>query len=149
MKRIKLLIMILILSISLLGCTKTQVHHYQETNINEYLDELYTTINDEKLKYVAVDLRTKDYYEEEHIRQFQNYDLDSGSLDELTTWLKGNYSKKYYVFIFSENPIDQNFLNFLEDHYQWVYIYTGLYELLKAQASTSFILESGPYNCAC
>ncbi len=149
MKKIKLLLITLILFISLVGCMKPEINYYQENNVDEYLDILYDTINNEEIKYVASDLRTKISYETEHIRQFQNYDLAVGSIDEFTTWLKSNYSKKHYVFIFSEIELDESIIEFLEDNYQKVYIYTGSYELLKEQAKTSFILESGEYNCAC
>lgn len=148
-KLLKLLIILLFVGFFLIGCFKKSSYIYLEEQVNEFLDEFYQTINDEKRKFVAVDFRCKDDYEEEHIRQFQNYDWQNGSLEELTTWLKSNYAKKYEVYIFSEKGVDSNLLEFLQDYYHKVYIYIGSYEILREYASTTFVLESGPYNCAC
>ena len=68
-----------------------------------YLNQFYEEINTEGRKYVAVDLRSKELYETEHLRQFQNYDLNSGSIDELNTWLCSNYSNKYIIYIYIES----------------------------------------------
>ena len=100
----KIVLIIFILTLFILGgcsCNSKKLNLYQdEIKHQEYLDKFYDDINTENLKYVAVDLRTKEMYETEHIRQFQNYDLSKGNIDELFTWLKSNYSSNHKVYIY-------------------------------------------------
>lgn len=149
----KIVIIIFILTLFILGgcsCNSKKVDIYQdEIKHQEYLDKFYDDINTENLKYVAVDLRTKEMYETEHIRQFQNYDLSKGNIDELLTWLKGNYSSKYKIYIYIETLEDLTLFDDLLTIYSDVYIYVGMYDTIKSLGEELFTFDSGPYNCGC
>jgi hypothetical protein len=88
-------------------------------------------------------------YETEHIRQFQNYDLSKGNIDELLTWLKGNYSSKYKIYIYIETLEDLTLFDDLLTIYSDVYIYVGMYDTIKSLGEELFTFDSGPYNCGC
>ena len=151
MKKIVIIIFILTLFI-LCGCScnSKKVDIYQdEIKHQEYLEKFYDDINTENLKYVAVDLRTKEMYETEHIRQFQNYDLSKGNIDELLTWLKGNYSSKYKIYIYIETLEDLALFDDLLTIYSDIYIYVGMYDTIKSLGEELFTFDSGPYNCGC
>ena len=149
----KIVIIIFILTLFILGgcsCNSKKVDIYQDEIKNqEYLEKFYDYINTENLKYVAVDLRTKEMYETEHIRQFQNYDLSKGNIDELLTWLKGNYSSKYKIYIYIETLEDLTLFDDLLTIYSDVYIYVGMYDTIKSLGEELFTFDSGPYNCGC
>ena len=99
MKRILILFVLISLCfLSSCNCVnnKSKVSFYdKDDEWNEYLDMFYTSINTEGSKYAAFDLRSKEVYETEHLRHFQNYDLNVGSKDEFFSYLTNNYSKKY------------------------------------------------------
>ena len=149
----KIVIIIFILTLFILGgcsCNSKKVDIYQdEIKHQEYLEKFYDDINTENLKYVAVDLRTKEMYETEHIRQFQNYDLSKGNIDELLKWLKGNYSSKYKIYIYIETMEDLTLFDDLLTIYSDVYIYVGMYDTIKSLGGELFTFDSGPYNCGC
>ena len=91
MKRILILFVLICLCfLSSCNCvnSKSKVSFYdKEDEWNEYLDMFYTSINTEGNKYAAFDLRSKELYETEHLRHFQNYDLNVGSKDEFFNYL--------------------------------------------------------------
>ena len=149
----KIVIIIFILTLFILGgcsCNSKKVDIYQdEIKHQEYLEKFYDDINTENLKYVAVDLRTKEMYETEHIRQFQNYDLSKGNIDELLKWLKGNYSSNHKIYIYIETLEDRSLFDNLLETYNEVYVYIGMYETMNILGNELFTFDSGPYNCGC
>lgn len=121
----------------------------EETKWNEYLDLFYEEINTEGRKYVAVDLRNKEAYETEHLRQFQNYDLSVGSIDDLIMWLSSNYSNKYVVYIYIETLNDLSMFDSIVEKYKQVCVYIGDYSKLRTIGDELFTFDSGPYDCNC
>lgn len=149
----KIVLIIFILTLFILGgcsCNSKKLNLYQdEIKHQEYLNKFYNDINTENLKYVAVDLRTKEMYETEHIRQFQNYDLSKGNIDELFTWLKSNYSSNHKVYIYVETLDDVSKFEVLLENYNEIYIYIGTYETMSSLGEELFTFDHGPYNCGC
>lgn len=148
MKKICLLLIVLILLLTSCSCSR-KVNEYNIDTITDYFDEVYNIINDEDLKYVAIDLRNKKAYEELHIRQFQNYDLEKGRITELISWLFNTYSKKHHVIIYTENLLEEEFITELTEHYYNIYICTANFEDIKLQATEYFVLDTGEYDCGC
>lgn len=152
MKKISKLLIILILFMTIVSCDKEEekeIIYYNQDTQTEYIEKVYELINDDEVKYVACDLRTKEVYETEHIRQFQNYDISVSSNEEFNTWITSNYSDSYHVIIFSESSLDDELINSLSDIYNHIYIYNGSYDNMKASLDEYFVLESGPYDCGC
>ena len=114
-----------------------------------YLNQFYEEINTEGRKYVAVDLRSKELYETEHLRQFQNYDLNSGSIDELNTWLCSNYSNKYIIYIYIESLENLKTFNILLEKFKHIEVYIGDYNTLRNKGEELFTFDFGPYDCNC
>lgn len=146
MKKISLLLIILL---STLCSCKSKVNIYNEENINDYLNEVYNIINDEDIKYVAYDLRSKTDYETLHIRQFQNYDINKGSNDTFIKWLTSNYSKKHYIILYSEESINEELITEIKNNYKHIYIATSKFQDIKNDLSELFTLDSGEYDCGC
>lgn len=153
MKKISLFI-VLISLFFITGCNCQSSKHlmkvYKEENEwNEYLYLFYEEINTEGRKYVGVDLRSKEAYETSHLRQFQNYDLNKGNVDELNSWLKSNYSSKYIIYIYIEALSDVSMFDSVIEKFKEVHIYIGEYSSLETLGEELFIFDSGPYDCNC
>lgn len=153
MKRI-LILFVLISLCFLSSCNfvnnKSKVSFYdKDDKWNEYLDMFYTSINTEGSKYAAFDLRSKEVYETEHLRHFQNYDLNVGSKDEFFSYLTNNYSKKYVIYIYIETLDDLNYFDDLLDSYKNIYVYIGDYQTYRSLGDELFTFDSGPYDCNC
>lgn len=142
------IVMLFILSACSCSGSKQVSKYESDTTWETYLEMFYTDINTENLKYVAVDLRTKEAYETEHIRQFQNYDLSKGSIDELLNWLKSNYSKNHKVYIYIDE-VDTTIFDSFTDYYENVHLYIGNYDSMKKIGEELFTFDSGPYDCGC
>lgn len=153
MKKILLLI-IIILMFSIAGCDcKKNPHYinisYEESKWTIYLNQFYEEINTEGRKYVAFDLRSKEQYETEHLRQFQNYDLSVGTIDEFSDWLSKNYSNKYVVYIYVEILEDHTVFDELSKKFKLTEVYVGEYHTLRTLGEDLFTFDSGPYDCNC
>ena len=143
---------ILICFLSSCNCVnnKSKVSFFdKDDEWNEYLDMFYTSINTEGSKYAAFDLRSKEVYETEHLRHFQNYDLNVGSKDEFFSYLTNNYSKKYIIYIYIETLDDLNYFDDLLDSYKNIYVYIGDYQTYRSLGDELFTFDSGPYDCNC
>ena len=153
MKRILILFVLISLCfLSSCNCVnnKSKVYFYdKDDKWNEYLDMFYTLINTEGSKYAAFDLRSKEVYETEHLRHFQNYDLNVGSKDEFFSYLTNNYSKKYIIYIYIETLDDLNYFDDLLDSYKNIYVYIGDYQTYRSLGDELFTFDSGPYDCNC
>lgn len=153
MKRILILFVLISLCfLSSCNCVnnKSKVYFYdKDDKWNEYLDMFYTLINTEGSKYAAFDLRSKEVYETEHLRHFQNYDLNAGSKDEFFSYLTNNYSKKYIIYIYIETLDDLNYFDDLLDSYKSIYVYIGDYQTYRSLGDELFTFDSGPYDCNC
>ena len=153
MKRILILFVLISLSfLSSCNCVnnKSKVSFYdKDDKWNEYLGMFYTSINTEGSKYAAFDLRSKEVYEIEHLRHFQNYDLNVGSKDEFFSYLTNNYSKKYIIYIYIETLDDLNYFDDLLDSYKNIYVYIGDYQTYRSLGDALFTFDSGPYDCNC
>jgi hypothetical protein len=153
MKRILILFVLISLCfLSSCNCVnnKSKVSFYdKDDKWNEYLDMFYTSINTEGSKYAAFDLRSKEVYETEHLRHFQNYDLNVGSKDEFFSYLTNNYSKKYIIYIYIETLDDLNYFDDLLDSYKNIYVYIGDYQTYRSLGDELFTFDSGPYDCNC
>ena len=153
MKRILILFVLISLCfLSSCNCVnnKRKVSFYdKDDEWNEYLDMFYTSINTEGSKYAAFDLRSKEVYETEHLRHFQNYDLNVGSKDEFFSYLTNNYSKKYIIYIYIETLDDLNYFDDLLDSYKNIYVYIGDYQTYRSLGDELFTFDSGPYDCNC
>lgn len=121
----------------------------EESEWTECLDMFYNAINTEGSKYAAFDLRTKELYENEHLRQFQNYDLSMGSVDKFYSYLTKNYSSKYTIYIYIESLDDLTYFDKLSETYKEINIYIGDYESLRNLGDELFTFDSGPYDCNC
>ena len=81
MKKNRLLVLIILLTLFLsFSCQKKTIKEYNINEKEEFIKLVYDSINDEKQMYCAFEFRTKENYENGHIRQFQNYDLSVGLL---------------------------------------------------------------------
>ena len=151
MKKIILFIVFIsLLFVTGCDCRKSEISCYDEkTEWLTYLNMFYDDINTEGKKYVAVDLRSKTLYETEHLRQFQNYDLSVGNIDELYNWLTSNYSNKYSIYIYLESSEELNSFDVLLERYKNIYLYIGDYETLRILGDELFTFDSGPYDCNC
>lgn len=143
MKKISILLIFIILLLS--SCKQMKTYD----SPTPFLESCYETINDDKVKYVCFDLRTKDLYEAGHIRQFQNYDLDSGNIDELISHLTTNYNKKTICYIYDNNTIDEELVKALKNHFDKLYILSFNDNKLLEEAKELFTIDKGPYNCGC
>lgn len=153
MKKITLLFLICCLFL-ISGCNCNEDAHFMWFNDEEaewkvYLEQFYQVINTEGAKYAAFDLRSKEAYETEHLRHFQNYDLTKGSVEELNSYLTKNYSSKYTIYIYIETLSDLSYFDILLDTYKEVYVYIGDYESFRNLGDELFIFDSGPYDCNC
>ena len=149
MKRVYIILLLLFCLLSLSSCKNKGMDIYDNNNIDEFISLFYETINDEDVKYVACDFRTKTEYETEHLRQFQNYDLQNGSFEEFLNWLTSNYSKKHQVYLFMNEILNDDQLNELKKNYKCIKIYKGDYETLRVKGEEFFTFDSGPYDCGC
>ena len=118
-KIIILFVIICTLFVTSCSCnTKSKINIYdEEIKWTSFLDKFYNEINTEGKKFVGIDLRTKESYEDEHLRQFQNYDLSKGSIDELNSWLTNNYSNKYTIYLFTESVSSLDYFDILLKKY--------------------------------
>lgn len=152
MKKIILLLVICLLFISS-GCNcnkNSEVHIYNDsTSWKEYLDYFYEAINTEGAKYAAFDLRSKVSYEIEHLRHFQNYDLNKGNIEEFNSYLTKNYASKYTIYIYIESLDNLEYFDVLLNTYKEVHIYIGDYESFRSLGEELFIFDSGEYDCNC
>lgn len=150
-KIIILFVIICTLFISSYSCTINSKINIcdEEAEWLSYLDLFYEEINTEGRKYVGIDLRTKEDYEDEHLRQFQNYDISKGSIEELNNWLSSNYSNKYIVYIYIESLDDLSSFDSLLKKFKDIYIYIGEFETLRTLGDELFTFDSGPYDCNC
>ncbi len=152
MKKIILLLVICLLFISS-GCNcnkNSEVHIYNDsTSWKEYLDDFYEAINTEGAKYAAFDLRSKVSYEIEHLRHFQNYDLNKGNIEEFNSYLTKNYASKYTIYIYIETLDNLEYFDDLLNTYKEVHIYIGDYESFRSLGEELFIFDSGEYDCNC
>lgn len=146
MKKNRLLVLIILLTLFLsFSCQKKTIKEYNINEKEEFIKLVYDSINDEKQMYCAFEFRTKENYENGHIRQFQNYDLSVGNVDDFLNYMKSNYSDKVKVIIMCE---DDQIINSLKEYYKELYIYYGTYETL-GDVSALFTIDKGPYNCMC
>lgn len=147
MKRINFLI-IICLFISLVfvsSCTK----EYTSKNYKKYLDNVYKAVNSENVKYLAVDVRNKEEYETLHIRQFQNYNYELGSVTEFVNWIKSNSDKKTNIYLYGNEEFILDTIEVLKkDKYNITYL-TIDFNDIKEYASTLFIMDTGEYDCGC
>ena len=152
MKKIILLLVICLLFISS-GCNcnkNSEVHIYNDsTSWKEYLDAFYEAINTEGAKYAAFDLRSKENYETEHLRHFQNYDLNKGNIEEFNSYLTKNYASKYTIYIYIETLDDLEYFDDLLNIYKDVNVYIGDYESFRNLGEELFTFDSGEYDCNC
>ena len=149
MKRIYIIFLFILCLANLASCKNSVVKVYDNNNLNEFTTLFYNAINSEDIKYVACDFRSKLEYEKEHLRQFQNYDLENGNYQEFITWLTSNYSKKHQVYLFSPTLLSNEQIDELKKNYKQVHIYVGDYDNLKQVGEEYFIFDSGPYDCGC
>ena len=146
MKKNRLLVLIILLTLFLsFSCQKKTIKEYNINEKEEFIKLVYDSINDEKQMYCAFEFRTKENYENGHIRQFQNYDLSVGNVDDFLNYMKSNYSDKVKVIIMCE---DDEIINALKKYYNDLYIYHNCYETLGV-VSSLFTIDKGPYNCMC
>lgn len=146
MKKNRLLVLIILLTLFLsFSCQKKTIKEYNINEKEEFIKFVYDSINDEKQMYCAFEFRTKENYENGHIRQFQNYDLSVGNVDDFLNYMKSNYSDKVKVIIMCE---DDEIINALKKYYNYLYIYHNSYETL-GDVSSLFTIDKGPYNCMC
>ena len=138
-----LLIFLFLIIISCISCKKNELKIYHHDEINNYIDELYQTINDLSLKYACFDLRDKDIYEEGHLRQFQNINQE-----QLINYILDNYRNNYYIYIFSEIDLKDEILKELAQ-YKEVHILIDNYDELRTLGDEYFIFDTGPYDCMC
>ena len=149
MKKIYIIFLFILCLANLASCKNSGVKVYDNNNLNEFTTLFYNAINSEDIKYVACDFRSKLEYEKEHLRQFQNYDLENGNYQEFITWLTSNYSKKHQVYLFSSTLLSNEQIDELKKNYKQVHIYVGDYDNLKQVGEEYFIFDSGPYDCGC
>lgn len=149
MKKIYIIFLLIFCLVNLTSCKNRDVKIYDNNNLNEFTKLFYDAINSEEIKYVACDFRSKLDYEEEHLRQFQNYDLQNGDYKEFITWLTSNYSKKHQVYLFSSSSLTDDQIQDLKKNYKQIYIYVGDYNSLKQAGEEYFIFDSGAYDCGC
>lgn len=146
MKKNRLLVLIILLTLFLsFSCQKKTIKEYNINEKEEFIKLVYDSINDEKQMYCAFEFRTKENYENGHIRQFRNYDLSVGNVDDFLNYMKSNYSDKVKVIIMCE---DDEIINALKKYYNDLYIYHNSYETL-GDVSSLFTIDKGPYNCMC
>lgn len=140
MKKISYLIILLCLILPLFACKKNpNIIYFNDDNISNFIDLFYKEINENSL-YVAYDLRTRDEYLDEHLKQFQNNNND------LLNVISNNTTSKYDVYIFTSSALDIDFSNI---DVQNIYILTTTYEKLKEYGKTYFVFDKGEYDCGC
>lgn len=152
---IKKILITFVISLLFLICscsckTQNSIHIYDEDALwSTYLDLFYNSINTEGSNYAAFDLRTKEDYENEHLIQFQNYDLKNGNILEFNNHLKNNYSKKYTIYLYIESLDDLTYFNSLLETYSTIHLFIGTYNNYKSLGIDLFTFDSGPYDCNC
>lgn len=153
MKKVILLFVICCLFlISGCNCNKSNsiMRFYdEEVEWKNYLEQFYQVINTEGAKYAAFDLRSKENYETEHLRHFQNYNLNKGSIEEFNSYLTNNYSSKYIIYIYIETLSDLSYFDVLLDTYKEVYVYIGDYASFRNLGDELFTFDTGEYDCNC
>lgn len=147
MKKTRLLF-IFILVLTFLFTTSC-VKEYSIKNYEKYFDNVYKAINSEDIKYLAIDVRSKEEYETLHIRQFQNYNYELGNVTELVDWIKANSDKNTKIYLFGNNDFISQTIEILKkDKYNISYL-TEEFNDIKEYASTIFIMDTGEYDCGC
>lgn len=144
MKRILLTSVILLVLFSI-SCGKKSITYSKEDQV-DFLNKVYEIINDDEIKYVAYDFRSNKDYEESHIKQFQNFDLEISDTDAFYDHLITNYGENHYVILLTE---DNTLINRIKEHYKHVYVFNGSFIDFSRESLMNFIISYGEYDCGC
>ncbi len=142
----KIIFLILLFLILITSCSTKSYNVYNTDDSKIYADSLYEAINTSNIKYAAFDLRESEHYLEKHLKQMQNYDLEKNNLNDFISYLSDNYSKDYYIYLYSDININ---LDNLKGKYKIVNLLIMPYQDFNKQYQDYFIFDSGEYDCGC
>ena len=145
------------------SCKK--VYIYDESKADDFINEYYEYLADNKQGFVAIDLRNLNPdYSDGHLKGFKSYQYyiarnekepdsvyESRISETFCKWIQQNYSKDLAVFLIDYNGtvVEQAAVKLKGLGYKNVYIYTGGYDTIVNHLNDLVEVVTGVEDCGC